>query len=151
MTAVGHSLVLTQIVEFRTICRNNVSTRRVHRLRLNGVLKYHSVQHRHALLPVSIILDGGASSWSEDKVLRVLQGVLGPFVSRCSVRVKVVDEIDEGYFDEISLVKIDQVSPMRLKSQESVDRVDEGTGNGCHVQNRERAPVSWCCSLERRK
>ena len=96
----------------------------VHWLCLNGVLKYHSVQHRHALLPVSIILDEGASSWSEDKVLRVLQGVLGPLVPRCSVRVKVVDEIDEGYFDGISLVKIDQIGAMRLMSQESVDRVD---------------------------
>jgi hypothetical protein len=115
------------------------------------VLKYHSVQHRHALLPVSIILDGDASSWSEDKVLRILQGVFGPLIPRCSVRVKVVDEIDEGYFYGISLVEINQVSAVRLKSQESVDRVDEETGEGCHVRNRERAPVSWCCSLERRK
>ena len=88
------------------------------------MLKYHSVQHRHALLPVNIILDEGAPSWSEDKVLRVLQGVLGPLVPRCSVRVKVVDEIDEGYFYGVSLVKIDQIGTMRLMSQESVDRVD---------------------------
>jgi hypothetical protein len=43
----------------------------------------------------------------------------------------MVDEIDEGCFDRISFVKIDQVSAMRLKSQESADQAGKDTGEGC--------------------
>ena len=64
-------------------------------LSLNRMSKKHSIQHRNALLPVSITLEGGCP-WSEDKVLRVVQGVSGPLIPRFSVRVKVNDEIDEG-------------------------------------------------------
>lgn len=79
-------------------------------------------------------MDKGGSSWSEDKFLRVLQGILRPFVPRVPVRVKVINEIDDGYFYRIPSVKIKQVGPMRLKLQESVDRVEEEMGGGCHVQ-----------------
>jgi hypothetical protein len=43
----------------------------------------------------------------------------------------VVDEIDEGHFDRISFVEINQVSAMRLKSQESADRAGENAGESC--------------------
>ena len=62
---------------------------------LKRVSEHHSIHHRHGLLPVSIILDGGAI-WSKDEVFRVVQGILGPLAPRFSVRVKMVDEIDEG-------------------------------------------------------
>jgi hypothetical protein len=105
---------------------------RIHRLSLNGVSKQHGVQHRNGLLPVGIILDGGGSVWSEDEVLRVLQGILGPLVPCFSVRIKVVDEINEGYSYGTTFVKIGEVSTMRLKLRESVDRAREDLMNeGC--------------------
>ena len=61
----------------------------------------------------------------------------------------MVDEIDESRFHRTSSSKIEQVSAMRLKSRESVDRTGE-MGEGCYAQNRERARLSWCCSLESR-
>ena len=43
----------------------------------------------------------------------------------------MVDEIDEGHFDRISFVKINQIGGMRLKSQESADRAGENADEGC--------------------
>ena len=74
---------------------------------LKRVSEHHSIYHRHGLLPVSIILDGGAI-WSKDEVFRVVQGILGPLAPRFSVRVKVVDEIDEGRQQRTSSVNVVQ-------------------------------------------
>ena len=74
---------------------------------LKGVSEHHSIHHRHCFLPVSIILNGGAI-WSKDEVLRVVQGILGPLAPRFSVRVKVVDEIDEGRQQRTSSINVVQ-------------------------------------------
>jgi len=63
------------------------------------------IQHRNGDLPVSVVLDGG-DPWSEDEVLRVIQGIPWPLVPRFPVRVKVVDEIDKGCPQRTSSVKI---------------------------------------------
>ena len=39
---------------------------------------------------------------------------------------------------------------MHLKPQESADEVGEEISEDGYAQNRERALLSWCCSLERR-
>lgn len=109
--------------------------------------KRHSIQHRHGLLPVSIILDRG-DSWSKNKVLRALQGILGPLISRFSVRIKVVDEMNEGCCQCASFLEIKQVRGMCLKQQELVDRVDNEMGEDCCIRNRERVGISSRCSLE---
>jgi len=80
------------------------------------VLKQHSIHHRHRLLPVSVILDEGGP-WSKDKVLRVDQGILGPLVPRFSVRVKVVDEINDGRCQWAILLNIKQVRAMCLNHE----------------------------------
>jgi len=87
----------------------------------------HSVQHRDSLPPVSVTLDGGGPR-SEDEVLRVMQGIFRPLIPRFSVRVKVVDEIDEGCCHRTSPGNIKPVRDMRLAPHESVDRVDKGMG-----------------------
>ena len=63
--------------------------------------------NRDRLFPVSIILDGGGP-WSEDEVLRAVQGIPWPSVPRLSVRVKVVDKIGEGYRQRTPPVNIEQ-------------------------------------------
>jgi len=108
------------------------------------VSKEHSIQHGDGLLPVGIILNGGGP-WSEDKVLRVIQGISWPPVPRFSVRVKMVDKIDEGRCQRASTVNIKQVRDVCLGPRELVDR--RGKRSSC-VQNRELAWISWCCSLE---
>jgi len=59
------------------------------------VLKKHGIQHRNGLLPVGVVLDEG-DPWCENEVFWAMQGIRRPSVPRLPVRVKVVDEIDEG-------------------------------------------------------
>jgi hypothetical protein len=69
------------VIRARIIGLHSNDVRHAGILRLNGVCKHHDVHRRNSRLSVNIILDGGGSSWSEDEVLRVLQGPLGPLVS----------------------------------------------------------------------
>ena len=89
--------------------------------------KEYSIQHRDGLLPVSVVLDGGGL-WSKDKIPRAVQGISGPLIPRLSVRVQVVDEIDEGCCQRASPVNIKQVCDVRLGPMESVDRAANETG-----------------------
>lgn len=76
---------------------------------------------------------------SKDEVLRMSQGISRPPVPRFSVRVEVVDKIDEGFYQRTSPVNIKQVRDVRLGSLESADRVGEEMGKNCCVRSRKRA------------
>lgn len=103
--------------------------------------KEHIIQHGDGLLPVGIVLNGGGP-WSEDEVLRVIQGISWPPIPRFPVRVKVVDKIDEGRCQRTSTVNIKQVRGVRLEARKLVDGAGKEMDKNCCAQSRERAWIS---------